>query len=168
MKLTHTDEEGRAKMVDVTNKASTDRTASASAVVKLSKEAYNAVKNNLIAKGDVLSTARIAGIQAAKKTSELIPLCHNIFISSVSIDFEPDEERNSIKVVSIARTNASTGIEMEALTSASVAALTIYDMCKAMDKSITITDIRLLSKTGGKSGDYISGLHHDKGNIIAG
>lgn len=157
MKLTHTDEQGRAKMIDVTEKISTKRTASASAVVKLSKEVYNAVRNNLIAKGDVLSTARIAGIQAAKKTSDLIPLCHNIFISDIEIDFEPNEASYSIKVSSTAKTNSVTGIEMEALTAVSVAALTIYDMCKGMDKSIKITDIHLLSKSGGKSGEYNSG-----------
>lgn len=157
MNLTHTDKTGKAKMVDVTGKDSTIRTAEASGIVKLSAEAFNAVKNNTSAKGDVLSTARIAGIQGAKKTSELIPLCHNILISSISVDFELTERTCSIKITSVAKTNSVTGIEMEALTAVSIAALTIYDMCKAIDKSILITDIKLITKTGGKSGDYHAG-----------
>jgi len=157
MKLTHIDESGKAKMVDVTSKSSTERTASASAVVKLSADAFSAVKNNTAAKGDVIAAARIAGIQGAKKTSELIPLCHNIFISSVSIEFKLNEQDNSISVISEAKTNSVTGIEMEALTAVTIAALTIYDMCKAIDKSITIKEIKLLTKTGGKSGDYAAG-----------
>lgn len=168
MKLTHTDEKGKANMVDVTDKAATHRTASASAVVILSKEAFDAVKNNTAAKGDVLAAVRIAAIQGAKKTSELIPLCHNIFISSVSIDFEFNESKNSVEVVSTAKTNSVTGIEVEALTAVSIAALTIYDMCKALDKSIRITDIHLCSKTGGKSGDYYYTKESSKGNNIAG
>jgi cyclic pyranopterin phosphate synthase len=107
-------------------------------------------------KGDVLSVARIAGIQAAKRTSELIPLCHNIFISSVTIDFALSESNNSINITSETKTNAGTGIEMEALTAVTIAALTIYDMCKAIDKSIRIKNIHLLSKTGGKSGGYLA------------
>jgi cyclic pyranopterin monophosphate synthase len=156
MKLTHLDNKGKAKMVDVSAKEINLRTSSANAEVKLSKEAFKAVKNNFVIKGDVLSVARIAGIQAAKKTSELIPLCHNIFISSVTIEFEMNEGNNSIKITSEAKTNSVTGIEMEALTAVSVAALTIYDMCKAIDKSISIKDIHLLSKTGGKSGEYFA------------
>ena len=156
MKLTHLDNKGKAKMVDVSAKENNLRTSSASADVVLSKEAFKAVKNNSVIKGDVFSVARIAGIQAAKKTSELIPLCHNIFISSVTIEFEMNEGKNSIKITSEAKTNSVTGIEMEALTAVSVAALTIYDMCKAIDKSISIKDIHLLSKTGGKSGEYIA------------
>jgi len=157
MKLTHIDEAGKAKMVDVTSKLSKERTASASAIVKLSAGAFSAVKNNASVKGDVIAAARIAGIQGAKKTSELIPLCHNIFISSVSIEFELNEQDNSISVISEAKTNSVTGIEMEALTAVTIAALTIYDMCKAIDKSITIKEIKLLIKTGGKSGDYNAG-----------
>lgn len=156
MKLTHTNENGKAMMVDVTGKDFSFRTASASAMVMLSKPAFQAVINNSIEKGDVISTARIAGIQAAKKTFELIPLCHNIFISGIDIDFEFIEVENSIKIISFAKTNSVTGIEMEALSAVSVAALTIYDMCKAIDKSIKISDIHLLSKTGGKSGDYFA------------
>lgn len=156
MKLTHLDNKGKAKMVDVSAKEMNLRTSSASAEVILSKEAFKAVKNNSVIKGDVLSVARIAGIQAAKKTSELIPLCHNIFISSVTIEFELNERNKSIKIISEAKTNSVTGIEMEALTAVSIAALTIYDMCKAIDKSISIKDIHLLSKTGGKSGEYFA------------
>jgi cyclic pyranopterin phosphate synthase len=156
MKLTHLDSKGKAKMVDVSNKEINLRTSSASAEVILTKEAFLAVKNNSVMKGDVLSVARIAGIQAAKRTSELIPLCHNIFISSVMIDFELSEDNNSIKIISETKTNSVTGIEMEALTAVSIAALTIYDMCKAIDKSIKIKNIHLLSKTGGKSGRYLA------------
>ncbi len=157
MDLSHTDEKGKAKMVDVSGKEINLRTASASANVTLSPKAFLAIKNNEMSKGDVLSVARIAGIQAAKKTSELIPLCHNIFISSVTIEFVMDDNTNSIRVISTAKTNSVTGIEMEALMGASVAALTIYDMSKALDKSIKISDIYLLTKTGGKSGDYNAG-----------
>ncbi|MDR3610042.1 MAG: cyclic pyranopterin monophosphate synthase MoaC [Ignavibacteriaceae bacterium] len=156
MKLTHLDKRGKAKMVDVSEKEINLRTSSASAEVILSKEAFLAVKNNTVVKGDVLSVARIAGIQAAKKTSELIPLCHNIFISSVNIDFKLSEETDSILITSDTKTNSVTGIEMEALTAVSIAALTIYDMCKAIDKGIRIKNIHLLSKTGGKSGGYFA------------
>jgi len=157
MKITHVDNKGKAMMVDVSNKEINLRTSSASAEVILSKDAFLAVKNNSVMKGDVLSVARIAGIQAAKRTSELIPLCHNIFISSVSIEFKLSEDNNSIRIISEAKTNSVTGIEMEALTAVSIASLTIYDMCKAIDKSIKIKNIHLLSKTGGKSGGYLAG-----------
>jgi cyclic pyranopterin monophosphate synthase len=156
MKLSHLDKKGKAKMVDVSDKEINLRTSSASAEVILSKESFQAVKNNSVAKGDVLSVARIAGIQAAKKTSELIPLCHNIFISSVTLDFKLNEDKNSIIITSETKTNSVTGIEMEALTAVSIAALTIYDMCKALDKGIKIKNIHLLSKTGGKSGGYFA------------
>src|ERR1035437_9399131 len=157
MELTHTDEQEKVKMVDVSAKEINLRSASAFANVILSRQAFLAVKNNEISKGDVLSVARIAGIQAAKKTSELIPLCHNIFISSVDIAFELSEDNNSIRITSETKTNSVTGIEMEALTAVTIAALTIYDMCKAIDKSIRIKNIHLLSKTGGKSGGYFAG-----------
>ncbi|MDP4117459.1 MAG: cyclic pyranopterin monophosphate synthase MoaC [Bacteroidota bacterium] len=152
--LSHIDKNGKAVMVDVSEKDSTLRTAEAIAEVHLSEIVFNRIKNNLIEKGDVLAVSKIAGIQAAKKTSELIPLCHNIFISSIDIFFELKEEEYLIVIKSFAKTDAKTGIEMEALTAVSIAALTIYDMCKALDKSIFITGIQLLSKTGGKSGDY--------------
>jgi cyclic pyranopterin monophosphate synthase len=156
MKLSHLDKKGKAKMVDVSEKEINLRTSSAFAEVILSKEAFEAVKNNSIAKGDVLSVARIAGIQAAKKTSELIPLCHNIFISSVTLEFILNKDKKSISITSETKTNSVTGIEMEALTAVSIAALTIYDMCKALDKGIKIKNIHLLSKTGGKSGMYFA------------
>ena len=153
-KITHTDKYGKARMVDVTDKKVTLRTAKAKAKVLLGEIAYKAVKENNISKGDVLSVAKIAGIQAAKKSSELIPLCHNIFINHIEIIFNMNDIEHSIEIVSEVKTESKTGVEMEALTAASVAALTVYDMCKGVDKSIKITEIELISKTGGKSGDY--------------
>ena len=152
--LTHINSEGKAEMVDVSSKEDTVRTAEASAEVFVSEEVFTKIKNNEIAKGDVLAIAKFAGIQAAKKTSELIPLCHNIQISKVNVDLKLNDENKSVEIKSFAKTVAKTGIEMEALTAASVAALTVYDMCKALDKSIRILNIKLLSKTGGKSGSY--------------
>ncbi|MHB8336892.1 MAG: cyclic pyranopterin monophosphate synthase MoaC [Ignavibacteriaceae bacterium] len=152
--LTHINSGGKAEMVDVSSKEDTVRTAEASAEVFVSEEVFTKIKKNEIAKGDVLAIAKFAGIQAAKKTSELIPLCHNIQISKVNIDLKLNDENKSVEIKSFAKTVAKTGIEMEALTAASVAALTVYDMCKALDKSIRISNIRLLSKTGGKSGNY--------------
>jgi molybdenum cofactor biosynthesis protein MoaC len=152
--LTHINSEGKAEMVDVSPKEDTVRTAEASAEVFVSEEVFTKIKNNEIAKGDVLAIAKFAGIQAAKKTSELIPLCHNIQISKVNVDLKLNDENKSVEIKSFAKTVAKTGIEMEALTAASVAALTVYDMCKALDKSIRISNIKLLSKTGGKSGNY--------------
>jgi molybdenum cofactor biosynthesis protein MoaC len=152
--LTHIDQNGKAMMVDVTDKESTVRTAQAFAKVILGEEVFQLVKNNNIKKGDVLTTAKIAGISAAKKCSELIPLCHNIFISKVDIELKLIENDFSVEIFSFAKTTSQTGIEMEALTATSVTALTIYDMCKGVSKSITIENIHLLSKTGGKSGDY--------------
>lgn len=154
--FSHIDGSGKAIMVDVSAKSETIRTAEAYAEVKLSDTTFIAVKKNSVAKGDVLSVAKIAGIQAAKKTSELIPLCHNIFISKVDISFDFDDENNIIQINSIAKTEAKTGIEMEAMVAATIAAITIYDMCKAMDKSIGISNIMLKSKTGGKSRDFIN------------
>jgi len=155
-KLTHTTSKGKANMVDVSDKKETLRTAEAYAEVLLGKEAFTAVKDNTIKKGDVLAVSKIAGIQAAKKTHVLIPLCHNIFISNIDINFNLNEKAFRIEIESTIKTNAKTGVEMEALTAVSVAALTIYDMCKSVDKGITISKICLLSKTGGKSGDYFS------------
>ena len=156
-KLSHIDSDGKINMVDVSGKGITERIASASATVILGKKIFQAVKQNTVAKGDVLVTAKIAGIQAAKKTSELIPLCHNIFLSSVDIRFKFNSRNSSINIISHVKSTAQTGVEMEALTSAAAAALTVYDMCKAMSKSIEITDIHLLSKSGGKSGEYKNG-----------
>jgi len=156
-KLSHVDSDGKINMVDVSGKGITERIASASATVNLRNKIYQAVKKNTIAKGDVLTSAKIAGIQASKKTSELIPLCHNIFLSSVDIQFRFISKNRSIEIISHVKSTAQTGVEMEAITSVTVAALTVYDMCKAMSKSIEITDIHLISKSGGKSGEYKNG-----------
>ncbi|MEE9449000.1 MAG: cyclic pyranopterin monophosphate synthase MoaC [Ignavibacteriaceae bacterium] len=153
-KLTHTNSKGKAEMVDISDKDDSLRTAEAYAEVSVSDEVFEKIKENKITKGDVLTTARLAGIQAAKRTSELIPLCHNILISKVKIDIKLNSEKISVEINAVAKTVAKTGIEMEALTAASVSALTIYDMCKSVDKSIVIKEIKLISKTGGKSGDF--------------
>ena len=153
-KLSHINKDGKAEMVDVSEKKITTRTAEAYAEVLVSDKLFTTIKNNEIEKGDVLNTAKIAGIQGGKKTSELIPLCHNIFISKIDVKLKLNEKNKTVEIYSFAKTNSVTGIEMEVLTSASIAALTVYDMCKAVDKSIVIKEIKLLSKTGGKSGDY--------------
>lgn len=153
-KLSHINSKGKAEMVDVSEKEISTRTAEAYAEVKVSKEVFNAIKNNSVKKGDVLSIAKFAGIQAAKKTSELIPLCHNIFISKIDVELKLNSQKKTVEIKSFAKTTAQTGIEMEALTAVSVAALTVYDMCKAIDKSMIISEIKLLNKTGGKSGSY--------------
>jgi cyclic pyranopterin phosphate synthase len=153
-KLSHLDEQGRAAMVDVSPKSSTERIATAEAVIVLSSEAFELVLSGGAPKGDVLATARIAGIMAAKKTPELIPLCHPLALSHASVDFTPDPERHAFQIVASVKTVGPTGVEMEALTAASVAALTVYDMIKAVDKSAVIESVRLLSKSGGKSGTY--------------
>lgn len=152
--LSHVDLKGKAFMVDVSQKKKSLRTAEAFAEVKVSKEIFNAIKKNQIVKGDVLTVAKITGIQAAKKTSELIPLCHNIFISKIDVELKLNSKNHSVEIKSFASTTDVTGIEMEALTAVSVAALTVYDMCKAIDKSMIIGEIKLLRKTGGKSGSY--------------
>jgi cyclic pyranopterin phosphate synthase len=151
-KLTHVDNEGRIRMVDTSDKAWTTRHAVASAKVLMSPETLNAVREHRTPKGDPIEAARLAGIMAAKRTAELIPLCHPLALTHVGIQARIEDD--GIYLDSSVATNAQTGVEMEALTAVSVAALTIYDMCKAVDKSITITDVRLESKTGGKSGDY--------------
>ena len=153
-RLSHVDKNGKANMVDVSGKEISLRTAKAFASVKISKIVFEAIEKNSIEKGDVLTVAKIAGIQAAKKTSELIPLCHNIFILKIDVELKLNKTSSSVEIKSFAKTNSVTGIEMEALTAVSVAALTVYDMCKALDKSIEIREIKLLSKTGGKSGDF--------------
>ena len=153
-KLTHIDENGKAVMVDVTEKEETVRVAKASGKIKLSPEAYSAVVKGEIKKGDVFAVARVAGIMAAKKTSDIIPLCHPLQLSKISVDFSFDDENTSIICVGSAKLCGKTGVEMEALTAVSAALLTVYDMCKAVDKSMVIGDIRLLEKSGGKSGDY--------------
>jgi cyclic pyranopterin phosphate synthase len=150
--LTHLNADGGAHMVDVSAKADTAREAVAEGRISMSAEALAAIRAGNMKKGDVLGTARIAGILAAKKTSDLIPLCHPLMLSKISVDFE--YEATSIRVEARVRLNGPTGVEMEALTAVSVTLLTLYDMAKALDKSMIISDIRLLSKTGGKSGDY--------------
>jgi molybdenum cofactor biosynthesis protein MoaC len=141
-------------MVDISNKDASLRTAEAYAEVSVSDDVFKKIKENKITKGDVLTIARLAGIQAAKRTSELIPLCHNILISKVKIDIKLNSGKKSVEINAFAKTVAKTGIEMEALTAVSVSALTIYDMCKSIDKSMVIKEIKLISKTGGKSGDF--------------
>lgn len=150
--LTHLNDQGEAHMVDVGDKSNTHRQAIAQAWVEMQPATLEAILSAQLKKGDVLATARIAGIQAAKKTWELIPLCHPLMITKISIDLIPHSERSAIEVIATCRVVGQTGIEMEALTAASVSALTIYDMCKAIDKGITINNIRLLEKSGGKSG----------------
>ncbi len=150
--LTHLGADGAAHMVDVSAKADTAREAVAEGRITMSAEALEAVRAGNIKKGDVLGTARIAGIMAAKKTSELIPLCHPLMLSKIAIAFEFED--HGIRAEARVRLNGPTGVEMEALTAVSVALLTLYDMAKALDKSMVISDIRLLSKTGGKSGDW--------------
>jgi len=156
-KLSHLDEEGRARMVDVGAKQETARTARAVGAIRMSPEAFAAIRDGSVAKGDVLAVARIAAIGAAKRTSELIPLCHNIPLTKISADFEMDESLPGVRVTASASATARTGVEMEALTCASVALLTIYDMTKALGKDMEIGPIRLVEKTGGKSGDYTAG-----------
>lgn len=151
-KLTHIDGDGAAHMVDVADKTDTVREARAEGVIHMKLDTLDAIKANAMKKGDVLATARIAGIMAAKKTSDLIPLCHPLALSKVAIDFTFLED--GIRVESMARLTGKTGVEMEALTATSVALLTIYDMSKAMQKDMIISDIRLLAKSGGKSGDW--------------
>ena len=153
-KLSHLDEEGRARMVDVGAKAETARTARATGEIRMGAEAYAAVRDGSVAKGDVLAVARIAAISGAKRTSELIPLCHNIPLTDVSVDFELDPSLPGVRVSSSASATGRTGVEMEALTCAAVALLTIYDMTKALGKEMVIGPIRLVEKTGGKSGDW--------------
>lgn len=155
--FSHINSSGKVNMVDVTAKTETERTASATGEVLVTETIINQLKNNEIAKGDVFAAARIAGIQAAKKTYELIPLCHNILLTKINVDLVLDEKRKAVIINSLVKTVSKTGVEMEALTAVSVAALTIYDMCKAIDKGMVINSIRLLSKEGGKSGLYIAG-----------
>ena len=152
--LTHFNESGRARMVDVSEKAATLRTATAGAKVLVNAETFKLIKAGRMAKGDVLAVAQVAGIMAAKKTAELIPMCHPIGITGIDIDFQLDEAGCAVVIEATARCKGETGVEMEAMTAASVAALTIYDMCKAVQKDIEITEISLLSKKGGKSGDW--------------
>jgi cyclic pyranopterin phosphate synthase len=154
-KLSHLDERGNARMVDVADKAITHRRAVAGAFIEMRPETEALIVSGGAAKGDVLAAARIAGIMAAKRTSDLIPLCHPLSLTHVRVDLGPeDSERRGISIIVTAETDGKTGVEMEALTGASVAALTIYDMCKAVDRGMVISDVRLLSKEGGASGNW--------------
>ena len=155
--LTHIDASGEARMVDVSDKQATERVAVAEGRVVMARSTLEMIVSGNAKKGDVLGTARIAGIMAAKKTHELIPLCHPLLLTKVSIDIEPDHALPGLKVTALARVTGKTGVEMEALTAASVACLTIYDMAKAVDRAMVISGIRLVEKTGGKSGDYKAG-----------
>lgn len=165
MDLTHFNESGRAHMVDVGDKDMTDRLAVARGKIIMKKETLERIKAGQIKKGDVLSVAQIAGIMGAKKTSELIPMCHNIFLSGADISF--DFIKNGVEVEARVKTSGKTGVEMEALTAVSIACLTIYDMCKAMDKDMQIEDVRLMKKTGGKSGTYTREEEKTKGKVLS-
>ena len=154
VELTHLDASGNARMVDVADKKNTLRTAVASGRIRMSEQAYALLNAQANSKGDVLNTARIAGILAAKRCAELIPLCHSLPLSFVGVDFAPDDASHSIGITATCRTDYKTGVEMEAMTACSVAALTIYDMCKAADKGIIIETIKLSYKSGGKSGEW--------------
>lgn len=162
MKLTHFDEEGKAKMADVSEKSITHREAVAQGSVYMKQETLRLISDRQISKGDVLGVARVAGIMAAKKTSELIPMCHPLNLTSVNIDFNIDEDKNKVDIKTTVKIVGQTGVEMEALTATSTAALTIYDMCKAVDKEMVISDIMLMEKRGGKSGEFIRRQKPDK------
>jgi len=152
--LSHIDENGKAKMVDVSNKNETNRVAVACGKVKMKKSTLQLIIDGNMEKGDVLAAARIAGIMGCKRTSDLIPMCHPLMINNCKIAFNIDEKENAILIEATAKITGKTGVEMEALTAVSIAALTIYDMCKAVDKAMIIEDIHLLKKSGGKSGDW--------------
>lgn len=154
--LTHLNHQGEANMVDVSNKDITVRVARAQALITMSPETLSLITDGEHAKGDVFGVSRIAGIQAAKKCSDLIPLCHPLMLSKVGIEFTVQAESNSVLIISLCKLSGKTGVEMEALTAASVAALTLFDMCKASDPSMIISDIKVLEKQGGKSGHWQS------------
>ena len=152
--LTHTDYSGKLNMIDISSKTDTDRAAIAMATVKLGEKVFNLVKHNKTKKGDVLTVAQIAGITAAKRTSELIPLCHNIPLSKITVDLDLVENSHSVVITSLAKSHGKTGVEMEAIMAATVAAVTVYDMCKAVSRDMVISNIKLVKKTGGARGDY--------------
>ncbi|HXC30783.1 MAG TPA: cyclic pyranopterin monophosphate synthase MoaC [Stellaceae bacterium] len=154
--LSHVDTQGRARMVDVSTKDETDRVAVAGARIVMQPATLARIQAGDIAKGDALQVARLAGIMAAKKTSDLIPLCHPLALTSVEVELKCAPATSSVEITATCRLKGRTGVEMEALTAASVAALTIYDMCKAIDRGMTVTDVRLLRKSGGKSGDFVA------------
>ena len=154
-KLSHFDTEGNAIMVDVSDKAETTRTAVAGGIIKVNDAVMEAVVNKTVQKGDVLGVARVAGIMAAKQTPHLIPMCHPLLLSKCSVDFEVNQAENTIKALCTVKIKGQTGVEMEALTGVSVALLTIYDMCKAIDKRMEISEVHLEYKSGGKSGEFV-------------
>ena len=154
-KLTHINANGEAQMVDVSDKNNTTREAKAGARVVMKAETLDLIVSGSNKKGDVLAVARIAGIQAAKKCSDLIPLCHPLMLSKVSVELSPNSKKNCIDIIATAKLNGKTGVEMEALTAASIAALTVYDMCKAVDRFMLIDNVQLLEKKGGKSGHWV-------------
>ena len=156
--LTHVDKKGNAKMIDISSKKNTNRTAEAKGSIQLTPKIIQSILKDINKKGDVLTVAKIAGIQGSKKTSELIPLCHNILINSIEIDFKILEDTYSIECYVITKSNGTTGLEMEALTALTISLLTIYDMCKGIDKGMKINNISLMKKSGGKSGIWV----HDK------
>ena len=151
-KLTHLDDDGRPRMVNIAGKADTVREAVARGAVRMQASTFQLIKQGGTAKGEVLSVAQLAGIMAAKRTPDLIPLCHPILIGDIKVEFSPDEANSTIEITATASSTGKTGVEMEALTATAVAALTIYDMCKAVDRSMKIENIRLIRKSGGKSG----------------
>jgi cyclic pyranopterin phosphate synthase len=153
-RFTHINADGNAHMVDVTEKTVTEREARAEAFIDMAPETLAMIMNGSHHKGDVFATARIAGIQAAKKTADLIPLCHPLMLTKVAVELEAQPENNRVRITSLCKLSGKTGVEMEALTAASVAALTIYDMCKAVQKDMIISQVRLLEKRGGKSGHF--------------
>jgi len=156
-KLTHLDDKGEARMVDVTDKAVTEREARAEATIRMQPETLRMIVDGEHPKGDVLATARIAGIMAAKRTHDLIPLCHALNLTSVKVELTPGEDGASVHILTRCKLSGQTGVEMEALTAASISALTLYDMCKAVDKGMVVDNVRLLEKKGGRSGHWVAG-----------
>jgi len=154
--LTHLDEKGQARMVDVSEKAHTEREARAMSVIHMLPDTLQMIIEGKHKKGDVMATARIAGIMAAKRTPDLIPMCHPLMLTSVKVELTPNTENNCVEIIAICKLVGQTGVEMEALTAASIAALTLYDMCKAVDKGMVIDQVQLLEKKGGKSGHWVS------------
>lgn len=161
--LTHFDQQGRAKMVDVGAKEATKRKAIAQGKIYMKKETLQLIEDGAIAKGDVLAVAQVAGVMGAKQTANLIPMCHPLFIEGVKMSFTVDKDHNAVTVISEVSLTGKTGVEMEALTSVTVALLTIYDMCKAVDKEMTISKVQLIEKTGGKSGIFMRKEQIDNG-----
>jgi len=155
MELTHLDERGRARMVDIEGKPDTNRVAVARGEVRMKPETLALIQEGGVPKGDVLAVAQVAGIMAAKRTSELIPMCHPLLLTNVKVDLTPNEEESLIEIEATVKTTGKTGVEMEALTAVTVAGLTIYDMCKAVERTMRITNIRLVRKSGGKSGEIV-------------